>query len=262
MELIWSLITINRNVKVRIYFHTNLAEAVYSFVSLGCGAIDPNCMKCIIPGYNLSSTIEDAVCTNCLVGFFLLNGKCVKSCPWNAYIPENSTTCTGMIFRRFSYLISILLVTYIWLLIDCTPPCTSCAGAADFCLSCKPGTFASLGNCVNKCPQGTFASNHTCLSCHPDCKTCKGPSFGECTSCYRSLPYLKDSHCLAGCQSNQYFNFTTWTCHNCHSSCSSCLGSGDDTCLSCANSTSIVVNGRCFTVPQLAPPRPPPLIFP
>ena len=107
MELIWSLITINRNVKVMIYFlsffHTNPAEAVYSFVSLGCGAIDPNCMKCIIPGYNLSSTIEDAVCTNCLVGFFLLNGKCVKSCPWNAYIPENSTTCTGMNFHRFSY---------------------------------------------------------------------------------------------------------------------------------------------------------------
>jgi hypothetical protein len=74
---------------------------VNSFVSLGCGAIEPNCVTCEIPNFNVASTINQAKCTGCLTGFFLSDGKCVKTCPSGTFGSDN--VCTGMLFVVFMF---------------------------------------------------------------------------------------------------------------------------------------------------------------
>lgn len=135
--------------------------------------------------------------------------------------------------------------------IECSPPCASCGETPDICLTCTKG-FASDGKCVKSCPKGQIASNGTCVGCHPDCKTCNGPSYNQCTSCFQKRPALTDGHCLPTCKKTQYFDTTTSKCKECGSKCSSCFG--PENCLSCNIANEIVINGACSPVPQLVAP--------
>lgn len=112
-------------------------------------------------------------------------------------------------------------------------------------MTCANNMLASNGQCVSSCPSNTFSSSSACVTCHPDCATCSGGSFNQCTSCSKSLPVLTNGRCLATCSQNQYFDTTTSTCQSCDSSCSSCSGSGANNCLSCSSSSQVLRGGTC-----------------
>jgi hypothetical protein len=127
----------------------------------------------------------------------------------------------------------------------CSSSCTSCAGSATTCLTCANNLLASNGQCVNSCPSNTFSSSGACISCHPDCATCSGASFNQCTSCNKALPVLTSGRCLATCSQNQYFDTTSSTCQSCDSSCASCSGAGPNSCLACSSSSQVLRGGTC-----------------
>lgn len=129
--------------------------------------------------------------------------------------------------------------------IACSSSCGTCAGSADFCLTCTSNLLASNGKCVSTCPSGTFSSSNSCLSCHADCATCSGPSFTQCSTCPPDRPVLANGRCLPTCSKSQYFDKTSSSCLTCDSSCSSCSGSGPANCLGCASSSQVLRAGTC-----------------
>ncbi|KAJ2927120.1 hypothetical protein H1R20_g10018, partial [Candolleomyces eurysporus] len=201
-----------------------------------CDTCPNKCSSCQIPNFSRASTISELQCTECLPGSFLFNGKCVDTCPDRTFVnPQDNRSC-----------------------IPCSSSCGTCAGSADFCLTCTGNLLASDGQCVSTCPSGTFTptpeSNTpagTCLKCHPDCQTCSGPSFNQCSTCPTSRPVLStvtgatSGRCLPTCNKNQYFDATTKTCQSCDGNCASCSGPGANSCLSCQNSRQIVKGGQC-----------------
>ena len=129
--------------------------------------------------------------------------------------------------------------------IACSSSCSSCAGGANYCLTCNNGLLASGGSCVSSCPSNTFSSSGTCVTCHPDCATCSGGSFTQCTSCNKNHPVLTNGRCLATCSQNEYFDSTSSTCQSCDGSCASCSGSGPNNCLACSSSNQVLRGGAC-----------------
>ncbi|KAF8898212.1 insulin-like growth factor binding protein [Gymnopilus junonius] len=187
-----------------------------------CGA---KCTSCKIPNFSVASTVDQLQCTGCLPGFVLSGGKCIDSCPSGTFLsPQDNLTCTA-----------------------CSSSCGTCAGSADFCLTCASGQLASSGQCVSACPSNTFSSSGSCLKCHPDCATCSGPSFNQCSSCPSELPVLTNGRCLPTCAKTQFFDKTTSSCQACDSSCSSCSGSGSSSCLACSSTTQVLRAGSCVS---------------
>lgn len=129
----------------------------------------------------------------------------------------------------------------------CSSSCSSCSGSANYCLTCNNGLLASGGSCVSSCPSNTFSSSGTCVNCHPDCATCSGGSFNQCTSCNKNLPVPTNGRCLATCSQNQYFDPTSSTCQSCDGSCASCSGSGPNDCLACSSSSQVLRGGTCVS---------------
>lgn len=101
----------------------------------------------------------------------------------------------------------------------CDAKCKTCAGKADFCLTCAPG-LAFNGTCVSACPSNTYEANGTCTVCHPDCSTCSGPGAAACLTCPSSRPLLQNGRCLSFCPKGSYAAGAK--CENCNASCSSC----------------------------------------
>lgn len=132
-------------------------------------------------------------------------------------------------------------------LLACSSSCGTCAGSADFCLTCVDNKLASAGSCVTSCPSNSFSSSGSCVACHPDCATCSGNSFNQCSSCPSDRPVLTNGRCLPTCSKSQFFDTTSSSCQSCDSSCSSCSGSGPSNCLACSSSSQVLQGGTCTT---------------
>ena len=184
---------------------------------LGCPA---KCTGCKIPGFNVASTVNQLQCTGCLPGFVLSSGQCVQSCPSGTFVDATNNTCE-----------------------KCAASCSTCSGSTNFCLTCANNQLASNGSCVASCPSNSFSSSGICLTCHPDCATCSGGAFNQCSSCPSNRPVLTNGRCLPTCAQNQFFDKTTSTCQACDSSCSSCSGPGSSSCLACGDSNNKVLRG-------------------
>ncbi|KAJ7512376.1 TNFR/NGFR cysteine-rich region family protein [Mycena galericulata] len=190
---------------------------------LECDSCGAKCTSCKIPNFSAISTVNQLQCTGCVPGFFLSNGACVASCPSGTFVsPQDNLTCTA-----------------------CDSSCTTCTGSATFCLTCASNQLAAAGKCVATCPSNTFSSTGSCLTCHPDCASCSGASFNQCSSCSSSRPVLTNGRCLPTCSKTQFFDPTSPTCLPCDSSCSSCSGSGPSQCLACASDAQVLRAGTC-----------------
>jgi hypothetical protein len=98
---------------------------------------------------------------------------------------------------------------------------------------------------VTSCPTNTVSSSGACLPCHPDCASCSGTSFNQCSSCPSQLPVLTNGRCLPTCSKGQFFDTTSSSCQPCDGSCSSCSGSGATNCLACSQSSQVLKGGSC-----------------
>ncbi|KAJ7676455.1 insulin-like growth factor binding protein [Mycena rosella] len=190
---------------------------------LECDSCGSKCTACKIPNFSAVSTVNQLQCTGCVPGFFLSNGNCVESCPSGTFVSsQDNLTCTA-----------------------CDSSCTTCTGSATFCLSCASNQLAASGKCVATCPANTFSASGSCLTCHPDCASCSGASFNQCSSCPPSRPVLTNGRCLPTCSKTQFFDPTSSTCITCDASCSSCSGSGPSQCLACASADQVLRVGTC-----------------
>ncbi|KAH8100328.1 insulin-like growth factor binding protein [Cristinia sonorae] len=188
-----------------------------------CDSCPAKCTSCKIPNFNVASTVNQLQCTGCLPGFVLSQGKCVESCPSGTFLdPRDNLTCQ-----------------------TCDSTCGTCAGSSTFCLTCANNQLASDGKCVASCPSNTFSASGACLSCHPDCASCSGSAFNQCSSCPSDRPVLTNGRCLPTCSKNQFFDKTSSSCQSCDASCSSCSGSGPSNCLACASSSQVLRSGSC-----------------
>ena len=127
----------------------------------------------------------------------------------------------------------------------CDSSCGTCAGSSTFCLTCANNQLASNGKCVASCPTGSFSSSGQCVTCHPDCATCTGSAFNQCSSCPSDRPVLTNGRCLPTCSKSQFFDKTSSSCQSCDASCSSCSGAGPSNCLACSNSKEVLRGGSC-----------------
>jgi hypothetical protein len=111
-----------------------------SLISLACPS---NCTKCKIPGFGRNSTIEHVMCTDCLSGSALSNGRCVTlSCPKGQFASNSS--CQGTL----SFVFSLHRQTYnIWGFLACSSSCATCSNFSDNCLTCPDGHFLSGTTC-------------------------------------------------------------------------------------------------------------------
>ena len=57
---------------------------------IGCGE---KCTSCKIPNFYQGS--DELLCTDCLPGFFLFQGKCVADCPTGTFPPKDDNICTS-----------------------------------------------------------------------------------------------------------------------------------------------------------------------
>ncbi|KIL62256.1 hypothetical protein M378DRAFT_81478, partial [Amanita muscaria Koide BX008] len=188
-----------------------------------CDSCPAKCTSCKIPNFNVASIVSQLQCTGCLPGFFLSKGQCVPKCPDGTFVsPNDDLTCTA-----------------------CDSSCGTCAGSSTFCLSCSGGQLASGGKCVQSCPENAFQSSGSCLPCHPDCATCSGGNFNQCSSCSSDRPVPVNGRCLPTCAKSQFFDTTTSSCQSCDSSCSSCSGAGPSNCLACSDANSVLRSGSC-----------------
>ncbi|KAG6332778.1 hypothetical protein ID866_6313 [Astraeus odoratus] len=191
-------------------------------------------------------------CVICASGTYSLNGSCVQTnsggvCQGTSLLANNNkrecdSEYPSVRYERSSGAYRMLLRE---VLTACDSSCSTCVGSASYCLTCANNMLASSGQCVSSCPSNTFSSSGACIPCHPDCATCSGASFNQCSSCSKTLPVLTNGRCLATCSQNQYLDTTSSTCQNCDSSCSSCSGPGPSNCLACSSSSQVLRGGAC-----------------
>ncbi|KAJ7144943.1 hypothetical protein C8R43DRAFT_953730 [Mycena crocata] len=127
----------------------------------------------------------------------------------------------------------------------CDSSCSTCSGSATSCLSCPSNQLALNGKCVSTCPSNTFSASGICVACHPDCATCSGPSFSQCSSCPSDRPVLNSGRCLPTCSKAQFFDPSANACQACDASCSSCSGAGPSNCLACSSASQVLRGGAC-----------------
>uniref|UniRef100_A0A8C5PDF6 Cysteine rich with EGF like domains 2 n=1 Tax=Leptobrachium leishanense TaxID=445787 RepID=A0A8C5PDF6_9ANUR len=143
--------------------------------------------------------------------------------------------------------------------------CLACMGGSErpcngngFCIG--DGTRGGEGTCVCKtaykgpvcleCSDGFYSSERNdthavCSVCHEACKTCHGPTNGDCKDCSDGWSKAADScvdvdECAAEeapCKEEQHCLNTdgSFTCEACDGSCSGCTGEGPEKCKNCAS---------------------------
>lgn len=100
---------------------------------------------------------------------------------------------------------------------------------------------------MQSCPSNTFSSSGACITCHPDCASCSGAAFNQCSSCPPDRPVLTNGRCLPTCSQTQFFDKTSSSCQSCDASCASCSGSGPSNCLACSSSSQVLKGGSCVS---------------
>ncbi|XP_061623990.1 proprotein convertase subtilisin/kexin type 5b isoform X1 [Phyllopteryx taeniolatus] len=175
-------------------------------------------------------------CHACRRGFFRQGSSCVQTCSESHFGNSSSMACER-----------------------CDPACGRCRGPADTdCLSCRDGFVyvRRRGRCLKNCPSGYYHHiwTHTCLKCHPTCKTCTGAGATSCESCYHGYRLIGSSICESQCLIGSYLasqerasDGDAPDCRPCDRSCLGCRGAGAWNCTDCPASQILSDGGRCLS---------------
>ncbi|GFS77934.1 extracellular matrix protein FRAS1 [Nephila pilipes] len=163
-----------------------------------CKSCSSSCKTCF---GNMTSQ-----CSSCENGYFLQQGRCVKSCGPNFYSSE------GYCF-------------------ECHESCLSCHGPnSSDCISCAlSGQLLQDGTCVDECIGHFYVADGYCLACNESCARCLKD--GTCQFCEDSF-YLEEEYCVPECTPG-YYKFLDAYCLPCHDECQSCFGPLPFQCTSC-----------------------------
>ncbi|XP_011405480.2 PREDICTED: furin-1-like [Amphimedon queenslandica] len=193
----------------------------YNFALASCGDCPMNCSSCS----------NETYCTRCLSGFYLnARGECYPQCATGTVQNPLSGQCEST---------------------KCHSTCLTCVGPSKKeCLSCSKDLIFFKNECWKACPVGFYRTSNrneesvSCSSCHSNCRTCDGPTDGECLSCSHLKPYLDGYHCVQKCRSGYYVNMHK-ACLPCSSQCTHCTDGS--TCSHCQGSYVVGPAGDCLS---------------
>ncbi|KAG8803031.1 hypothetical protein FRC16_007712 [Serendipita sp. 398] len=244
-----------------------------SLLSSSCSPPCSNNAVCSVGGSCICPTgFTGASCEECSPGFY---GPQCTACPSGCskcdegingdgscltpQLPANSPINCNLVFAIPALLDAPLVHTTF----SVKPLCLPTSNAANACrdwflqaanalnlapmvLSIRTG-FANLATPVVEL--NMFAINGTCKSCHPDCATCTGPGFNECSTCVDSSPIrTSNNRCVKTCAKSEYYDTSSSTCKTCDSTCGSCSAGGSSSCLSCNSPKQVLRAGTCTDV--------------
>jgi len=180
----------------------------YDDASDSCKTCATNCATCTKPG-------DANSCTSCATGFTLVQGNCL--CQTATNVLTNGACAVGN---------------------PANPGCAS--------------PFRIMNNQC-RCPDGYYGDSTsidvkdiTCTRCHYSCKTCKGDTAGQCTSCYTGFKVV-NGYCV--CE-NGGINPTKNVCEACNDRCGECSVSGylppSQHCITCGKLNSVMSQGVCY----------------
>lgn len=142
-----------------------------------CEECNPGCAKC---------QEDKEVCEACDASLGrpyidLTSGNCYGplECPPGTYQSEKSLSCE-----------------------PCANDCLTCL-AQDICLSCNPGSFFLVDQCLPECPATSIkfdsATRQECSTCLEPCFTCEGTT-DFCLTCITGF-YFHENTCVSECPS-------------------------------------------------------------
>ena len=192
------------------------------------------CLRCLS---TCSVCLSAANCSQCLLGFALVNNICVN--PTNITIcPTNCQNCHGLncltcIKPFILYINSITVASScvstcpsgfypgVQSCLSCNSSCVSCVNTANNCSKCLPGLFLYDQKCLNFCPLGHYANTLTqiCSDCPLNCIVCLGD---QCFKCLLGFS-LYNNKCYQNCPVSTYQSYSVQQCFDCPSECLTCL---------------------------------------
>ncbi|XP_018602726.2 cysteine-rich with EGF-like domain protein 2 isoform X2 [Scleropages formosus] len=165
------------------------------------------------------------------------------------------------------------------------PDCNACVGGSERpChgngLCDGDGTRGGQGTCTCNhgyqgelcldCVEGYFSEERNdthaiCTECHTSCKTCAGPSNGDCEDCKAGWEKDQQGACIdvdecsaqsPPCKEDQLCVNTdgSYSCKACDKACSRCRGEGPDQCLACAEGYQDE-DGTCADIDECSLPE-------
>ncbi|XP_058866401.1 proprotein convertase subtilisin/kexin type 5-like [Acipenser ruthenus] len=202
-------------------------------------------------------------CLSCTESHYLLNNTCLVQCPDGYYkdedgwrcVPCHSScgTCSGQYECSRSCDTGYYFNASTEGCLRCHPNCKVCVGSEHTdCVTCQRNYFflRAQGRCYFSCPEGYYKNSdeHTCVRCHPTCKTCKEKGALKCDSCHSGF-HNSNGICVSECLTGEYAvtEDPEVVCKPCDDSCIECKGSGPNNCTECPASTLISLEeGRCL----------------
>ncbi|XP_028273367.1 proprotein convertase subtilisin/kexin type 5 [Parambassis ranga] len=177
-----------------------------------CRSCAPGCVSC---------EKNATHCLSCEGPLLLHKHQCVKECPAAHTVHDGECR-------------------------HCPSACEECNPLGQ-CTGCEEYHFLHDGLCVLDCPERFFEDKALgeCLSCHPDCALCDGPSSDDCDACEDLEATLHNGACLPACPSHTYRHATTGDCEDCDASCLTCFGPNADSCTSCREDQRLDGHGHC-----------------
>ena len=187
-----------------------------------CLPCDSTCLTCSEPGIDK--------CTSCEAHKAFQLGSCFDDCDTGFY--ENKVydeANPSLIVERNCHQCNINCPT-------CTNEfyCTSCS--ASMLLAPKALFPGSQINCVaaGQCPSQTFGIGQECQYCDVSCIGCQTAA-NQCIAC--ASGYEQDlsnpQHCIANCNSDEYYDTGESVCKPCDNSCLHCDGPSETDCTAC-----------------------------
>ncbi|KAK7021140.1 serine-type endopeptidase activity protein, partial [Halocaridina rubra] len=229
----------------------------FATVNGACQRCHSTCLSCVGTG--------ESQCLHCTQRRFLLDSKCVESCPESYFAvrgrclpcPNGCLYCTSYgdcrsCAPRFHLHNNKCIASCpegfysdIGVCRPCEATCRSCYGPrTDQCASCHNESFLLGSACHRSCPDSHYPERMKCVPCYNNCRTCKGSGLTDCTTCHDYLT-LDGGMCIE-CRSGRYYNLTLKSCESCHYSCLTCSSSGEGGCTSCQAPNSLhLTTGSC-----------------
>lgn len=191
----------------------------YDKTAESCVSCSSNCFNC----YESSDN-----CISCQDGKYLVDGKCLDTCPYVVIDGSCTNNCPEGYFLNGK---------------TCRPcegDCATCSSATK-CDTCRNNLLVYKGGCVSDCPANTMKLNENyCLDCDTSCVGCSGSPF-SCLRCQNGYYQFQD-RCVKDCPSGFYLDFAAKNCKQCDAGCTQCVKAGQ--CVVCEGGAAPVA-GLC-----------------
>ncbi|KAL4496784.1 hypothetical protein ABPG73_011750, partial [Tetrahymena malaccensis] len=213
-----------------------------------CSNVYTNCSQC-----------NSSQCTQCLQGYFELNGNCGLNCPSGMFKDSQTNQCVNSCSQPGYYA-------------DATSQscqqcdlnqCAQCVDNSSKCTKCNNQyyLYQQTNQCYQTCPAQTYLDSlsQQCLQCsQPECLLCDSAT--KCTQCsnflntddnqcYSSCPsgkFIYQNKCVSSCPQGSFNQSQTNICISCPQNCLNCTSLTN--CTSCQQNYQ---NNYDLTQPQL-----------